>query len=412
MRNRILQYKTLLSNIGYLSILQGVNLAVPLITLPYLLKVLGSSNYGLVVYAQAITSYLVILVSYGFNITAVREVSIHRNDSKKLSEIVSAVYIIKACFFVLANIILYLSTFVSETLSNNFLLLQLSMWVCLYEVLFPEWYFQGIEKMKFITLLTTIFRIIFLVLIFILIKNEDDYLRVPLINGIGSLIASIISIVIVFCVHRVKFVMQPWTVIVNYLKNSFPIFIYKFSQVYIKLNKVLLGTFVGMVDVAYYDLAEKIVNLLRMPLNILGQAVFPKNVKDRNKAFIRNMFSVVMLSNIVLIGFIWFSSPFIANFLGGSQMLPAVDIIRLLSFTLLPVTFNSLFASQTLLSFGFNKHYMWAIIVAGSVYLLSVGVVHTLGWWSLFAVGFSVLLSECTTSFISGYFMKKLNLIR
>lgn len=410
-RSRFVRYKTLLSNLGYLSILQGVNLSVPLITLPYLLKVLGPDKYGLVVFAQAIASYLVILVSYGFNITAVREVSLNRDDKKKLSEIVSSVFIIKGSLFILSFLILVLICALFPSLSVHFVLLSLSMWVCLYEFLFPEWYFQGIEKMKFITIITSVFRIIFLVLIFVLIKTESDYVLVPLINGIGSIIASVISLFIVFGSHKLKILMQPWAILSVYLKKSFPVFIYRFSQVYIKLNKVLIGSFVGLTEVAYYDLAEKIVNVLRMPLTIIGQAVFPKNVKDQDKNFIKKMFSFVFGGNILLIVIIWVVAPYLALLLGGDLMKSATGIIRLLSITLIPVTFNSLFASQSLLVFGYNKQYMWAIICAGLVYVVSIGAISVFSWWTIFAIGTAVLLSEFTTSAVSSYYMKKLKII-
>jgi PST family polysaccharide transporter len=86
---------TLAKNIGYLSMIQVVNILIPLIIYPYLILTLGKEVFGLTVFVQTVISYLIILVNFGFNLSATREISIHRSNTIKLSEIVSSVFIIK-----------------------------------------------------------------------------------------------------------------------------------------------------------------------------------------------------------------------------------------------------------------------------------------------------------------------------
>lgn len=405
-------YTTVLKNIGYLTILQGINLLIPLITLPYLIRVLGSEVYGQVIFAQAVASYLVIIVSFGFSVTGVQEVSIHREDRNKLSEIVSAVYIIKATLFIISILIILVLAGLASTYEENLLLIILSMWLCLYEVIFPEWYFQGIEKMKIVTFVTSIFRFIFLLLIFTLVKNEEDFLLVPIINGIGALVAGLIGMYIVFVKHRVKFSFLPFSVISYYLRESLPVFFYKSSQVYIKLNKVLIGTFVGMSAVSYYDIAEKIVTVLKMPISIVSQAVFPKNVKEKDIVFVVRSFLIILSLCIVLVALLVLTAEPLVVFLGGKELSTATPIVRLLVFTLIPVAFNSIFAAQLLFAFGYKKHYMWAIVFAGITYILCVSGMYLTASWTLLGIGCVVLISECITSLCSLIFIKKLNIFR
>ena len=81
----IYRYKTLIENFGYLTLLQICNLLIPLVTYPYLINTLGKNLYGVIIYSQAIVSYLAIFVNWGFNISATKYISINREDSKKIN---------------------------------------------------------------------------------------------------------------------------------------------------------------------------------------------------------------------------------------------------------------------------------------------------------------------------------------
>ena len=170
LKNLISSQKTLFENFSYLALLQIINLVIPVLIFPYLIRVLGKETYGLIVFAQSIVGYFLILVSFGFNITSTQKVSISRDNKNKLGEIVCSVFILKTIFFVASFILLFLLLKINTFSNLNKTLFYLTMTICLADVIFPTWYFQGIEKMKYITFITLASRITSTILIFILIK--------------------------------------------------------------------------------------------------------------------------------------------------------------------------------------------------------------------------------------------------
>lgn len=161
--------------------------------------------YGLVVFAQAMVSYFLIIVEFGLNLSATKELSIYRFDKERASYIVSSVLIVKGVFFIIFLILLYVVTFFVKQTQGYELLFFLSMHVCLYEWLFLRWYFQGVERMKYITIIVMVSRLVFLGLILFFVKKLSDYLRVSMINSFGALLSGIVSLWIVLGKDKVVF---------------------------------------------------------------------------------------------------------------------------------------------------------------------------------------------------------------
>ena len=93
------KYKVILSNTAYLSVLEILKMVMPFVALPYLIQTVGTENYGIVVFAQTVISYFIVLVNFGLDVSAVKDVSVARNDLPKLNEVVSSVLLIKTILF-------------------------------------------------------------------------------------------------------------------------------------------------------------------------------------------------------------------------------------------------------------------------------------------------------------------------
>lgn len=401
----------LVQNFSYLTVLRLFNMFLPLIIFPYLIAVLGKELYGLVVFAQSLIGYLLILVNFGFNISATRLISLYRDNSEKLSEIVSSVLQLKAVFLGISFIILFFLIHFIDAANGYTALFYLTMWVCVQDVLFPIWYFQGIERMKFITYITLLTRILFLGLIFIYVKSEEDYLLVPLINGFGALLAGFLSIYQIFIVNKVNFRLQPMRVIRMYLADSFSIFISNVStSIYVNTNKVVVGAFLGMSDVAYYDLAEKITNVFRIPQGILSQTLFPRISKDKNLTFVKKVFYLSLVMNLCfLLGIIILGDTLVV-LLGGEELIDAILALNILALTIPIVGMSNMFGMQILIPFGYNRIFTKVIMASSLFYLLIMTTMWAFEAFTLTRVAWGTITTEAFVTLVMFVFIKKLNL--
>ena len=145
-----------------------------------------------------ISFIFVILIGFGFGTSGVINVSVNRNNKDKLSEIVSSITILKLLLFIIALLFIIPLLFFFEDASNDKILYLTTLWVCVNEVLFPSFYFQGIEKMKYFSIISLITRSISVVLIFLFIESKEDYLLVPFFYLLGAFLSGFSALFIVF----------------------------------------------------------------------------------------------------------------------------------------------------------------------------------------------------------------------
>lgn len=337
-----------------------------------MIRILGKEIYGLIVFAQAIIGYLVILINHGFDIIATKEISINRNDRMKLDEIVSSVLIIKFILLMISLLVFIPAIYFIPQARGYELLFYFSLWLCINEMLFPGWYFQGIEQMKFITYFNLLSRIVFIITMFIFIRSPKDYLFYPITNGLGAIIASSISLYIVFKKQNIKFSFQPLIRLKYYVRSSRPIFVSNLcSKVYYGSNRVILGSFLGMSEVAYYDLGEKIVQVLKIPQSILSQILFPKISFEKDLGFVKKIFKISLVFHLIIFLITIVFSKTLVQTLGGKQMISAFIVLDILALTIPIVAMSNIFGTQILIPFGHSRSYRNIILTSALFYIFS-----------------------------------------
>ena len=370
MVKKYLPDKKLLQNFTYITVLQVFLLVAPLITYPYLVKVLGQELYGVVLSAQMLASYASIIIDFGSNGVCATHVSINRNEISKLSEIVNSVISVRFIFF-LGCFLLYMGVvFLVPQYRAYYLLFLLTYGLTFNDLLFPQFFFQGIENMKAITIINIITKLFFIVLIFFVVKSPDDYLFVPLLYSVGYVLGGIYSVYLIYHVQHVKFYIPEKKTLTYYVKDCSPLFANDLiCTVKDKVNYMLVGIYAGMGDVVIYDLALKLHSLLTKPMQILTTVLLPRFAANRDVKKLKFVMLLSFVISFILVIITNIFLPEIVQFFVHKQ----IDLLPLRAFLIAPllVSVSTVISSNLFIAFGYNKYVLYSIIVTTIVYIIS-----------------------------------------
>lgn len=374
--------KVLVKNFMSLSVLQAVNSFLPLITMPYLLRVLNPASFGVIAMAQAVMQYLTNLTDYGFNLTATREVSINKQNKEKVSEIYNSVMVIKFVLMIISFLILSVLVISYDKFRNEAMVFFLSFGMVVGNVLFQTWFFQGMEKMFYITIINIISKLFFTVMVFFMIRDEGDYLYYPLLLSLGFIISGIVSLIIVYRDFKIVFRFPSFGSLKYYAKEGWYVFVSTFIlSLYTNSTVLILGIVSSETYAGYYSAAEKIISTIYRLFLPIQQAVYPyvsrlvNDSKRHSVNFIRKLTALIGgISFAISIFLLVFSNIIVIAFC-GEQYQSSVIVLRILSFFIFVRALGNVFGIQTMLAYDFKKAYMRIIVsafvlhVAGSLLL-------------------------------------------
>lgn len=370
---------TIFKNFGYLSLLRVFEIVLPLLSYPYLIRVLDISDYGNIIFAQSLVYYFTILINYGFNISATKNIARNNSNQEKLSEIFTSTIVAKLILFFVAILILILVLAFVDFSEKLSLIIKVSFLINIFHLFYPGWYFQGLDKMKLITIINVVSKIVFTAGIFIFVKTQADYLAVPILWVLGSMVSALLALYIVLISDRIEFTRITWDKLKNTFNESSPFFLSNLSvELYVNANKVILGFFLGMKEVAVYDLANKILTIIKIPIITITQSSFPTFAREKDIKQI-NFYSLIGLSlTIVLIISAWIFAKPIILLLGTESLSESISIMRILVVAALFVSISQFLGTARLVVFGFTRTFSKIIISSAGFYFLLLCLLYNL----------------------------------
>jgi O-antigen/teichoic acid export membrane protein len=329
--------KVLISNFISLSVLQVLNYLLPLITLPYLTRTIGAELFGVLAIAAAIIVYFQTFVDFGFDYTATREIANSQKDIASVSKIFWTVTFAKTILMVISFIVLAILMAVIPYLREHYLIIFLTFLLIPGRILFPEWFFQGMERMKYITILNVISKAIFTGLVFTVIREREDYIYQPILIASGYLVTGVISFFIINKYFGVRMYMPSFKEIKDSIAGSYNIFLNLIlPSLYNNLSTLLLGYWWGSTQAGILDAAKKVIMLSDQALSVLSRAFFPYLAKNISKHKFYVMISLIISSVFMLIYF--FGADFIVKILFSPEFFDSKKLIILLAIS--PILFS------------------------------------------------------------------------
>lgn len=362
----------LIGNVAALYLLQGLNYVIPVVTLPYLVRTLGVQAYGVIAFAQAFAQYFSVLTDYGFNFSATRYIAKNRTERESVAKMFWCVMFIKMILLcsgclVLAVVLEWSSRFNSQALF--FVIAYLSV---IGSALYPQWYFQGMEQMKQISLVTGSARVITSAMLFIFVHSSADALTALGVLSAAPLLAGIIGFVVAYRDLRPAFYRPTIQELREVMIDGWHLFISTAAiSLYTNTNVFLVGLIAGEEQAGYFSAAEKLIRAFTGLLGPITQAFFPhinmlvSEGRERALVFIRKALNLTAsLSLLPSFTMIFFSGP-IAHLLFGKNAAGSIPILPWIAPLPFLITVTNALGIQTMLSFGLDKQFSRILVSAG-----------------------------------------------
>ncbi|WP_314065808.1 flippase [uncultured Vagococcus sp.] len=372
-------------NFFSLASVQLLNYVLPLITMPYLVLVLGIENYGLVGFAQAVMQYFILVTDYGFNITATQQISVNRDKPGRIEKIYSTVLICKLILLALCLVILLGMIVLIPKLRENPGLYLLMFGIVVGNVFLPIWFFQGIEEMKNIGLLNFVSKLIFTIGLFIFVKNQQDIQKVALLNSFGYIVVGMVAVLIVRFKYQIKFQRIAFNEIIEQFKSSWHLFISNIAtSVYTTTNIFVLGILVGDRATGYFNLANTLIRACASIATPITQTFYPRvaslatTSKEESLKIIRKIWMVVTaLFSVGCLILLFGTGPILTLFF-GNKFDHSLLLIQIMSFLPLMVAWGNVYGILTMTTFGYQKQLSKIYLIAGCISLVSIIVLTSL----------------------------------
>lgn len=360
-----------------LAIIQILNYILPFITLPYVARIFTVDKFGLIFYAQVIMDYFWRFVMFGFDLSGVRAIAVNSDNSTEINKIFNSVLTVQFLFLFIGYIFLSLITLFISKFRSNWTIYHLTFFGLIGQILIFTWFYQGMQKMKFITILNIITRSIFVILIFTCIHTPDDYILYPLFNSLSYILAGLISLLFVKKVFAIKFLKPTFKELWETIKYSSEFFLTKMGiALYRQTNAFVLGLTCATTAVAYYVAADKIFwGILALYFTFIN-ALFPYMSKSKDIVFFKKMLKYLIILAVGASIFLLIASKYLILIFYSDKYINAVKILQIFSFSFAFYIFVDTLGMPLLGAFGYIKETNMGYIFGGIYNLLGLAFLY------------------------------------
>lgn len=387
MRKRIrgLLSNSIVSNSFWLLVLQGFNMILPMITIPYITRVLGPETYGTFSAAQNWTYYFQVIVEYGFGLWGARNVALIKND-EEISDIFSEILTARVMLCIISFVVMCLVSWVAHISTARFVCQIILYSMIVGSMLQLVWLFQGKEKMRPITIVNALARLLSVALIFAFVKNKESLYLYTFFYSITYIISAVLMIGVAKKIYGLHLVRVGFKKTVYAIKDAWYIFI---SSAFIKVFSGIALSILTIISTDYfvgiYSAIYKIPYILVMLFSPISQAIYPNVSKRYNESFSKGLKFVNKIAFPIISVFVGLSvliailKDQVIGILFGKEYVQYSSAVVLLLLQTIFAIFNNFAGVQTLVASGNQKGYSRAFSRAAIFMAVIYGICIIIG---------------------------------
>lgn len=357
-------YSKTVKNGMWLYLLQIFNTLVPLLTIPYITRILDKSQYGVFSIALNLIGYFQVVIEYGFGMSATRKVALLGRDKNKLYILFTSIFGSRIFLFILSGFfgLFYAIAFnlsIEEKICIAILFLSL-VGVCFQ----TDWLFQGLQEMQYISIINITGRTISVILTFFLVKSTKDIYLYCLLYSLSPLIGGLSGFIIAILKFKLRIIKINLCNVVDEIKDGWYVFTTQLSsKVFGAIGLTFLGMYGTTEDVGVFSAIQKIPNVIMLAWSPVSQIIYPLVSKNFRESFIHGekfvkkiQYIAVPIFIVVSISIIILAKPIVTIAFGESYNKFYYWIIPLQVWTVIAIN-NNFLGIQILLGSGHDREY-------------------------------------------------------
>ena len=393
-------------------ILSASQFIFPLITFPYISRVLHAGGTGKITFATSVANYFLMVASLGIPTYGIRACAQVRNNKEKLSKTVQELLIINFITTILTVIAYVACIFLVPRFRNDEILFLINGINIVLNMIGMNWLYQALEQYDYITIRSVSFKIISVLLMLVLVRKKEDYITYAAITVFAAVGSNLLN-----ALRARKYIDFEFKGNYNFQRHIKPIFIL-FAQslavsIYTNLDTVMLGFMKTDVDVGYYNAAIKIKTVLVSLVTSLGNVLLPRMSlyakEHRNDEFLKTMSLAINFTMLISIPISLYFSTFASEtiaFLAGSEFVGAVQAMRIITISIIPIGLTGILGVQVLTAIEKEKYVLYSVIIGAVVdFVLNLLFIQSMG---AAGAALSTVIAEVSVLAVQVWFTKSL----
>lgn len=394
---------------AFLNVIKQIcSILFPLITYPYISRILGSSSYGIYSFADSIVSYAVLVADLGVTTYAVREGAKIRDNQNEINDFASEVFSINIISTLIAYALLVIATFASARIMADKNVVFIRSLIILFTTVGMDWINNSYEDFKYITIRYIAFQTISLVLMFIFVRSSKNLYAYTLITVIAAGGGNLLNIIYIRKYVHVKL---KFSRLKQHIKPILILFANNVAvTIYVNSDITMLGFYSSNNAVGVYSLASKIYNLAKLMINAVVMVMVPRlsyvvNQKEKYEQYVFSTAKyLIYICLPIVCGFAILSKQ-ILYIVGGNEYLTGSMSLSILSFAIIGAVGGSFFSNCVLLEYKKEKFILISTSISA---VLNVGInIFMIPKFGINGAAITTLIAECVACVLEAIYSRK-----